>query len=148
MPDESSLEGKDTPLETASRIPEKEEVNKMVETPEQEAPVRPKRVRKPRRVTPGSNGAVRVIKVVKPDSEDPEGVYQHRYPRADKLWDRARLNQELSQFGFVRAEEAGLGLPHYCELSDCWEAAADGGSFCSKEHRTLALTAHDRMLVL
>lgn len=104
----------------------------------------PKKRERPRapRVVPGQNGAVRVIKVVKEFDED--GVFQYRYPMADGKWDRARLNQELVEHGFTKAEDRGYAK--YCELSDCWQPATDG-NFCSGQHRKTALNAHDRLLV-
>lgn len=106
---------------------------------------RPKSKRRPSPPpVPGSNGPLRVVKVVRPNDEyDVGSVYQYRYPRADKQWDRARLNQELTEHGLALAEENGH--PKFCELKDCWEPATDG-YFCSKDHRTTALTAHDRLM--
>lgn len=103
------------------------------------------RIRKARKVVPGANGAVRVLKVVKKDATEENYVYQFRYPRADKLWDRGRLNQELEQLGMIRTEEANL--PKYCELKDCWAVLEnEQDSFCNSTHRRTALKAHDRML--
>lgn len=140
---EADSERVDTPSESASPIQEEGEVNKVsevtVETPvEVTEKVRPRRERK---VVPGSNGPVRVVKVTRLDDPD-AGVFQFRYPRADKLWDRSRLRSELDEHGLVLVED-----PHYCELKDCWAPATDG-AFCGIAHKRLALTAHDRLLAL
>lgn len=107
-----------------------------------EIEVKPKRVPRARKVVPGANGAVRVLKVVKLD-EDVEGIFQFRYPMGDGKWDRARLNQELEEHRLVRAEKAGH--PKFCELKDCWAEATDK-TFCTPAHRQIALKAHDRLL--
>lgn len=133
--------------EIQKAVAQQEAINAAMRMPlkqsEAQAEKRARRNR-PRKVVPGANGAVRVVKVIKKDSDDPTYVYQFRYPRADNKWDRGRLNQELAELGLVLAEEAGQ--PKYCELSDCWAPTQNGELFCSPKHRNISLKAHDRLM--
>ncbi len=167
MADKARSQGADTPLASAIS----EEVNVVPET--KEAPeatdlkaevitsgykLASPTKRQQRFIKVGGEAPCRVVKVVKDperhdefETYDEEGnlqVYQFPYPRADKTWDRQRLNAELDEAGLVRAEEFGdKSLPKWCELNDCWEVATDG-NFCRKLHRDMALTAHDRILLI